>query len=69
MEWRVLIIWWTIFGIRYSILRWIYFKKHGLKIDNPSIRTYVSKIESRIKFRIKTRYYPELFTAETIRKP
>ena len=29
------------------------FKKHGEKIDNPSIRIYVNKIENIISFRIK----------------
>ena len=28
-------------------------KKHGENIDNPSIKTYVNKIENRITFRIK----------------
>ena len=35
-------------------------KKHGKKIDNPSIRIYVNKIENRITFKIKTGYYLEL---------
>ena len=35
-------------------------------IDNPSIRIYVNKIESRITFKIKTGYYLELFTPETM---
>ena len=34
-------------------------------IDNPSIRIYVNKIENKITFRIKTRYYLELLTPET----
>ena len=41
-------------------------KKHGLKPDNPSIRIYVYKIENRITFKIKTRYYLKLVTPETI---
>ena len=40
-------------------------KKHGEKIDNPSIRIYINKIENRITFEIKTRYYLELLTPET----
>ena len=40
-------------------------KKHGEKIVNPSIRTYINKIENRIEFKIKTGYYLELLTPET----
>ena len=43
------------------------FKKHGEKIDNPSIRIYVNKIENRITFRIKTGYYLQLFTPEIMK--
>ena len=42
-------------------------KKHGENIDNPSIRMYVNKIENRITFKIKTGYYLELSTAETMK--
>ena len=46
-------------------------KKHNEneKIDNPSIRIYVKKIENRITFKIKTRYYLELelVTPETMK--
>ena len=35
-------------------------------IDNPSIRIYVNRIESRITFKIKTGYYLKLFTPETM---
>ena len=42
-------------------------KKHGENIDNPSIRMYVNKIENRITFKIKTGYYLELLTAETMK--
>ena len=41
-------------------------KKHGKKIDNPSIRIYINKIEKRITFKIKTGYYLELLTHETM---
>ena len=34
---------------------------------NPSIRKYVNKIENRITFRIKTWYYLELLTFETMK--
>ena len=43
------------------------FKKHGEKIDNPSIRIYVNKIENRITFKIKTGYYLQLFTPEIMK--
>ena len=42
-------------------------KKHNEKIDNPSIQIYVHKIENRITFRIKTGYYLELLTLETMK--
>ena len=42
-------------------------KKHGENIDNPSIRIYVNKIENRITFKIKTSYYLELLTPETMK--
>ena len=35
-------------------------KKHNEKIDNPSVRIYVNKIEKRIISKIKTGYYVEL---------
>ena len=35
--------------------------------DNPSIRIYVNKIENRITFKIKTRYYLELLMSKTIK--
>ena len=42
-------------------------KKHNEKIDDPSIRIYVNKIENRITFKIKTGYYLELLTPETMK--
>ena len=42
-------------------------KKHGEKTVNPSIIIYVNKIETRIKFKIKTGYYLELLTPETMK--
>ena len=42
-------------------------KKHNEKIDDPSIRLYVNKIENRITFKIKTGYYLELLTPETMK--
>ena len=49
-----------IFKITLSI-----FKKNKERIDNPSRRTYVNKIENRITFKIKTGYYLEPLTPET----
>ena len=42
-------------------------KKHGEKIDNPSIRIYTNKIKNRVSLKIKTGYYLELLTPETIK--
>ena len=42
-------------------------KKHGENTNNPSVRIYVNKIENRIIFKIKTRYYLELLTPETMK--
>ena len=35
--------------------------------DNPPIRIYVNKIENRIIFKIKTGYFIELLTPETMK--
>ena len=45
----------------------IFKKKHNENVDNPSIRIYVNKIENRITFKIKTGYYLELLTPETMK--
>ena len=42
-------------------------KKHETVTDNPSIMIYVNKIENRISFKIKTGYYLELSTSETMK--
>ena len=42
-------------------------KKHEAIADNPSIKIYVNKIENRIMFNIKTGYYLELLTPETMK--
>ena len=42
-------------------------KKRGESIDNPLIKMYVNKIKNRITFKIKTRYYLELLTPETMK--
>ena len=46
---------------------YILITKNGEKTDNPSIRIYVNKTENRIMFKIKTRYYLELLTPETVK--
>ena len=42
------------------------FKKDNGKIGNSSIRKYVNKIENRITFKIKTEYYLDFLTSETM---
>ena len=42
-------------------------KKHSESVDNPSIRMYINKIENRIAFKIKSGYYLELLTPETMK--
>ena len=42
-------------------------KKHSESVDNPSIRIYINRIENRITFKIKSGYYLELLTPETMK--
>ena len=42
-------------------------KKHCENVDNPSIKIYVNKIESRVTFKIKNGYYLEVLTHETMK--
>ena len=42
-------------------------KTYGGKANNLSIRIYVNKIENRRTFEIKTGYYLELLTPETMK--
>ena len=42
-------------------------KNHEVVADNPSRRIYVNELENRITFRIKTGYYLELLTPETMK--
>ena len=42
-------------------------KEHGEQIHNLSKRIFVNKIENRITFKIKTGYYLELLTPETMK--
>ena len=41
-------------------------KKHGETTVNPSIKSYIKKIENRITFKIKSGYYLERLTSETM---
>ena len=51
----------------FKIILNIYLKKHETVTDNPSIMIYLNKIENRIMFKIKTGYYLELSTPETMK--
>ena len=42
-------------------------KKHSENVDNPSIKRYVNKTKNRITFKIKSGYYLELLTPETMK--
>ena len=42
-------------------------KKHGENVDNPSIIICINKIENRITFKIKSSYYLQLLTPETMK--
>ena len=50
-----------------SIRFWIYSKNHGEETDNPSIIVYVNKIQNTIMFKIRTGYYLEFLTSETMK--
>ena len=42
-------------------------KKHNESVDNPPIRIYVNRIENRITFKIKSGYYLELLSPESMK--
>ena len=42
-------------------------KKHSENVGNPSIRIYVNRIKNRSTFKIKSGYYLELLTPETMK--
>ena len=42
-------------------------KKHGEKTINPPVKLYTNKTENRITFKVKTGYYLDLLTPETIK--
>ena len=67
MGWRIWITSWFIVRIRYPRLLRIYLKKHGEQTDNPSIKINVNKIGNRVTFKIKTEFYLELSTSETMK--
>ena len=46
---------------------WYILKKHGEKIVKPSIRIHINKTEKRITFKIKTGYYLQFLTSETMK--
>ena len=50
----------------FKIVLNIYKKQHGEKNVSPLIRIYTNKIENRITFKIKTGYYLEVLTPETM---
>ena len=43
------------------------FKKHEENIDNPSVKICANEIENKITFKIKTGYYLDLLTPETMK--
>ena len=42
-------------------------KKRSENVDDPSVKIYVNRTENRITFKIKSRYYLELLTPETVK--
>ena len=42
-------------------------KKHGERVDKPSIQIYVNKIENRVTFKIKNEYSLQLLAPETMK--
>ena len=42
-------------------------KKHEKVTVSPSIKNCINKIENRVTFKIKTRYYLELLTSKTMK--
>ena len=42
-------------------------KKHETVTDNPPIRIYVNRMENNITYKIKTGYYLEILTPETMK--
>ena len=44
-----------------------FLKTNSESVDSPSIRMYINRIENRIRFKIKSGYYLELLTLETMK--
>ena len=53
--------------ILYQIFKIILGISSETETENPPVRIYKNKIESRITFKIKTAYYLELLTPETMK--
>ena len=51
----------------FKIILNIFKKKRSESVDNPSIRIYINKTKNRITFKIKSGYYLELLTPETMK--
>ena len=45
----------------------MYLKRYEAVTGNASIKIYINKIENKITFKIKTGYYLELLTHETMK--
>ena len=63
-------LFYLIYSILYQIFNiiWVYLKKkHEKKSSDPSVRIYVNKIEKNNTFKVKTRYYFELLTPESMK--
>ena len=67
MEWRVLIFWLIIFLSDIQDYLKCILKKYEAVTGNASINIYINKIEKKITFKIKTGYYLELLTHETMK--
>ena len=65
MEWWIWITRWIISNIQDYFEYML--KKPGENIDNPSVKTYVNKMENRITFKIKTGCCLELLIPEIIK--
>ena len=53
--------------VRYLRLFWTFCQKTWKKDCNSLIQIYINKIENKITFKIKTGYYPEILTPETMK--
>ena len=53
------------YQLQHEMKNWVNW--NGEKTDNPLIRMHINKIENKITFKIKTAYYLELLTPETMK--